>query len=102
VSYTSVHFVLGTIDGYPVDKVILAGSVTFKAINPMIVDKWKLHKLKLVKLMGVSLANEGRDEITEFVIVDIVVGRILCIVPAFVFGLGDVDMLMLQNWFMRI
>jgi len=102
VSFSSVTFLAGSIDGIETTQMILDCGATFEAINPKLVRERNLTKYKLKSAMTVSLANGGCDEITEFVIVDIVIGGILCTVAAFVFGPGDINLLISVNWFARI
>ncbi|KAK0703299.1 hypothetical protein B0T26DRAFT_756855 [Lasiosphaeria miniovina] len=97
VGRISVGYVTGTVNGMETKSIMLNGRAIIECISSIFVKRLGLVPERLLTPWKVSLANDQRDTITDFVVIDVVLGGILTVISAFVYGQGDAFDLILSQ-----
>jgi len=71
--------------------------VTFKVINLKLMEVLNALVIKLVKLIKVSLINNRSNTITNYTLLNVLIGGILYIIPAFLFSPSDINIILSNN-----
>ena len=93
----STCFVKGSIAAAFSKHGILDSDATIDCISPHLCDGLSLTPTPLRRPWKVILANDTIDTVTRYVTTEVVVGGILTSASAFVYGLGNVDLICLTS-----
>ncbi|KAJ9158361.1 hypothetical protein NKR19_g3373 [Coniochaeta hoffmannii] len=103
VGDTSVGYVSGFIDGMPSDRLMLDNGASIDCVSPGYVARRRLSVRTMEEPWVISLAGDQLDSISKYVILDIVVGDILTVMTAFVYGSDkSFEVLLSQSWYKRV
>jgi predicted aspartyl protease len=98
----STCFIAGFVNGIFTVRLMLDCGASLDCISPGLCHRLGLIPIPLKFPWKVTLADDNVDYIRRYVIVDLVVGNIVTGIIAFVYGNGNTDMLLSNNWLCRV
>ncbi len=103
VKTPSVGYVYAYVEGIPTPRCMLDNGSTMDVISHPFLRQLGLKTRTSEQRWKITLADDHVQIIDQYVLLDVVVGEVLCTLRAFVMSNGDAyDVLLSQNWYYRL
>ncbi|KAJ9130003.1 hypothetical protein NKR19_g10086 [Coniochaeta hoffmannii] len=100
---TSVGYVEGLVNGVHSARLMLDNGAGLDCISPDFVKRLDVQIHELAHPYPVSLANDVHDTVSRYVFVNVVIGGVLTVMAAFLYGSDkSYDILLSTAWYKRV
>jgi len=99
----SVGYVEAKVNGTTTRRAMLDNGSTVDVISPQFASKLGVEVRHAPQAWVVRLANDQRASLSKFVVLEVEVAGVMCVMFAFIFGASETyDLLLSQSWYYRV
>ncbi|KAF5604887.1 ribonuclease H [Fusarium pseudoanthophilum] len=99
----TLGYISGYLSGHHTDAILLDGGSVVNLVNQNFMNKSGIRPVRLTQAEPIRLANDEIAHVTEFVMLEVVVAKVMCHLAAYVMkGHEDWDLLVGRPWLRRV